>query len=62
MPEELAIIKEESELVVLAPVEAEFVIDEPPTIELLEVIERGPAGVSGQSDNDAALMLAFLGV
>lgn len=46
MPEELIILEETSELVVLAPVEAEFVIHEPPGIELLELIEKGEPGAA----------------
>jgi hypothetical protein len=45
--EELVIIAEVSELVVEAPTAVEFVVYERPSMELLEVIERGPAVVDG---------------
>jgi hypothetical protein len=58
MNEELVVNVEQSELVITAPAAAEFVISEAPTLELLEVIERGPEGTT----NYDAEVLAWLSV
>ncbi|HEY6232794.1 MAG TPA: hypothetical protein VIW64_16135 [Pyrinomonadaceae bacterium] len=58
MSEELVITEERSELIVAAPVEAEFVVSGAPSLELLEVIERGPEGPT----NYDAEVLAWLHV
>ncbi len=74
--DELVIIQEVSELVIEAPSEVEFLVSEQPSVELLEVIERGlagpagaagppgpagPAGPAGSATADAET-LAWLGV
>lgn len=49
MAEELVVIEQVSELVVVAPVAAEFLVREPAALDLVETIERGPAGATGDT-------------